>query len=406
LAGTRKKICEKILTTKEYFPWNFSPSNRSGTIGLAIQMDLRKSIGPALAVLLLIGVAVAINYSVRERKQEIASRHSASLVTVKILSGSEKESFLTDPELIKLFETEGIEIAVQKAGSREIATRPDLKTFDVAYPAGAHAAVKISQTTGSKLIYPTFYTPMAVASWKSLIPVLEKSGLVSQKDGSFYIVDMARLVEMMQRGTRWKDLPGNTVYAVGKSILVTSTDVRKSNSGGMYLALAAYLANGNNVVDNDADAEKVASGMVSLFSKQGFQESSSAGPFEDYTAMGIGKAPLVMIYEQQFLEHVLSHPNPNPDMALLYPVPTILSKHTIVALSDNGARFAQIMTSNPKVISIAHRYGFRTQDNSELFTALEAKKMVIPHTIVDVIDPPTFDILEKLINRIDAALSK
>jgi hypothetical protein len=369
-------------------------------------MNARKAIGPALAVLLLIGVAFAINRSMHDRKQEIAGQHSGARITVKILSGSEKEQFLADPELTKVLESEGIALQVQKSGSREIATRSDLKNFDAAYPAGAHAAVKISQTTGSKLIYPTFYTPMAVASWKPLIPVLEKSGLVSQKDGSFYIVDMARLVDLMQKGTRWKDLPGNTAYAVGKSILVTSTDVRKSNSGGMYLALAAYLANGNNVVDNDADADKVGASMVGLFSKQGFQESSSAGPFEDYTSMGIGKAPLVMIYEQQFLEYLLSHQNPNPDMALLYPVPTILSKHTLVALSDNGARFAQVMTTNPKIISIAHRYGFRTMDNAELFESVERKKMVIPRTIVDVIDPPSFDVLEKLIGRIDAALSK
>jgi len=210
----------------------------------------------------------------------------------------------------------------------------------------------------------------------------------------------------MQKGTRWKDLPGNTAYAVGKSVLISSTDVRKSNSGGMYLALAAYLANGNNVVDNDADADKVAAGMVGLFSRQGFQESSSAGPFEDYTAMGIGKTPLVMIYEQQFLEYILSHAKPNPEMVLLYPVPTILSKHTLVALSDNGARFAQTMISNPKISSIAQRYGFRTQDSSELFAAVEAKKFVVPHTVVDVIDPPSYDILEKLINRVDAGLSK
>src|SRR5262249_7232508 len=89
--------------------------------------------------------------------------------------------------------------------------------------------------------------------------------------GSYYTFDMAKLVEMMEKGTRWKDLPGNSAYSVGKSVLVTSTDVRKSNSGGMYLALAAYIANGNNVVDKDADADKVGDRMVSLFSRQGFQ---------------------------------------------------------------------------------------------------------------------------------------
>jgi hypothetical protein len=122
--------------------------------------------------------------------------------------------------------------------------------------------------------------------------------------------------------------------------------------------------------------------------------------------MGIGKAPLVMIYEQQFLEYILSHPNPNPDMVLLYPQPTILSKHTMVALSENGARFAQIMVSNPKIISIAHRYGFRTQDNTELFAAADARKFAIPHTLVDVIDPPSYDIFEDLIHDVDMRLSK
>ncbi len=370
-------------------------------------MNFRRLVGPLLALVLLAGVGLAVSYSVREKRQgEAAARESAARITVRVLTGSEKEKFLLDPELTKVLAAEGIAITVQKAGSREIATRSDLKTFDAAYPAGAPAAVKISETTGSKRIFTSFYTPMCVASWRTLLPVLENAGVVAAKGGSWFIVDMAKLVGMMQKGTRWKDLPGNTAYPVGKSVLVSSTDVRKSNSGGMYLALAAYVGNGNNVVDNEADADRLGASMVGLFSRQGFQESSSAGPFEDYTSMGIGKAPLVMIYEQQFLEYVLSRQSVNPDMVLLYPAPTILSKHTIVALSDNGVRFAEAMTTNAKIQSIAHRYGFRSQDNTELFAQAEARKLAVPHTLVDVIDPPSYDILEKLIGRIDAALSR
>jgi hypothetical protein len=368
-------------------------------------MKLPKALGPLLAVLLLIGVALAIKHSAMETRQaQIAAQQAAERVTIKILTGSEKEHFLADPELARVLAVHGMAITFQKAGSREIATRPDLKGFDVAFPAGAHAAVKIAQTAGAKRVFTFFYTPIAVASWKSLLPVLEQSGLVSQKDGSYFIVDMGKLLELMEKGERWKDLPGNTAYSVNKSILITSTDVRKSNSGALYLALAAYLANDNSVVVNDSEANKVAARMVTLFSRQGFQESSSAGPFEDYTIMGIGKAPLVMVYEQQFLEYVLSREHPNPDMVLLYPQPTILSKHTLVALTDNGARFAEEMVSDPKVSAIAQRFGFRTEDSTELFAAAEAKKLAVPHTIVNVIDPPTYDILEKLINDVDAGL--
>jgi hypothetical protein len=370
-------------------------------------MNLRKVVGPLLAVFVLAGVTFAIRYSAREARQaQIASERAAARITVSILTSSEKEHFLEDPELAKVLADQGMAITVQKAGSREIASRSDLKSFDIAFPAGAHAAVKIAQNTGSKRIFTFFYSPMAVASWKSLIPVLEESGLVQQKQNAYFIVDMGKLLDLMEKGTRWKDLPGNTAYSVGKSVLVTSTDVRKSNSAAMYLSLAAYLANGNNVVATDADADKIAGKMVTLFSRQGYQESSSSGPFEDYTAMGIGKAPLVMVYEQQFLEYVFAHANPNPDMVLLYPEPTILSKHTMVALTDNGARFAHEMISDPKVNAVAERYGFRAADNTELFKEAEAKKLAIPHTIVDVIDPPTYDILEKLINRVDEGLKQ
>jgi hypothetical protein len=370
-------------------------------------MNIRRAVGPVLGFLVLAGIGLAISYSVRDKKiADAAAARNAAIFTVKVLSGSEKEQFLTDPELAKVLEAEGMRISFQKAGSREIATRPDLKSFDVAYPAGAHAAVKIEQATGSKRVFTSFYTPMAVASWKTLIPVLERSGLVRLKDGAYYIIDMDKLVGMMQKGTRWKDLPDNSAYPVGKSVLVTSTDVRKSNSGGLYLALAAYVANGNNVVDSDEAVEKVTPSLVSLFSRQGYQESSSSGPFEDYVSMGIGKAPLVMIYEQQFLEYVLARAKPNPDMVLLYPAPTILSKHTIVALTDHGARFAQVMTTNAKINSIAQRYGFRSEDNAELLAAASAHKIAIPQTLVDVIDPPTYDIMEKLIEGIDRSLAK
>src|ERR1700676_1043828 len=93
-------------------------------------MNFRKAIGPPLAVLLLSGVGLAVYYSAKEKKQsDLAAQKAAARITVRVLTGSEKEKFLNDTELSKVLEAEGINITVQKAGSREIATWPDLKTF-------------------------------------------------------------------------------------------------------------------------------------------------------------------------------------------------------------------------------------------------------------------------------------
>src|SRR5256885_4824873 len=76
----------------------------------------------------------------------------------------------------------------------------------------------------------------------------------------------------------------------------------------MYLALASYVLNGQQVVQSPADLERVLPQVAPLFLRQGFQESSSAGPFEDYLALGMGKAPLLVAYESQLVEFLLRHP--------------------------------------------------------------------------------------------------
>ncbi len=379
---------------------------------------MRKFLGPALALLLLVGVVIGIVFSARDKQASASDAQNAAVAAagsapaadgntvVRILTGSEKLDFLRDPELAKALDAEGIVLDVQKAGSREIATHPDLKTFDVAYPAGVAAAQKIAAATGSRRMSNSFYTPMAVASWKQLLPPLEANSIVRRQGGAYYIADMHKLVGMMEQGARWKDLQPNPAYAVNKSVLIGSTDVRTSNSAAMYLALVSYVANGDNVVDSDAAADQVVDRLLGLFSKQGYQESSSSGPFEDYVTMKLGKSPLVMVYEQQFLQYAFRQTSIDPDMVLLYPQPTVLTKHTIVALTDKGARFADVFERNPEVRKIASRYGFRSSDNTALFAEARARKIEMPQTLVDVVDPPTYDLLERMIVRIESRLGK
>lgn len=379
---------------------------------------MKKFLGPALALLLLVGVVVGIVFSARDKQASASDAQNATVAEagsapaadgntiVRILTGSEKLDFLRDPELAKALDAEGIVLDVQKAGSREIASHPDLKTFDVAYPAGVAAAQKIATATGSRRMSNSFYTPMAVASWKQLLPPLEANGIVRRQGGAYYIADMHKLVGMMEQGARWKDLQPNPAYAVSKSVLIGSTDVRTSNSAAMYLALVSYVANGDNVVDSDAAADQVVDRLLGLFSKQGYQESSSSGPFEDYVTMKLGKSPLVMVYEQQFLQYAFRQASIDPDMVLLYPQPTVLTKHTIVALTDKGARFADVFERNPEVRKIASRYGFRGSDNAALFAEAKARKIEMPQTLVDVVDPPTYDLLERMIVRIESRLGQ
>jgi hypothetical protein len=356
---------------------------------------MKRLLGPLLLVVLVAGVGYGIYRSVRE---VLTRRH---VVAVRGLVGSEKVPYLTDPRVLAALRRHGYELRVDKAGSREMAGRADLKQYDFGFPAGAPAAVKLMQVTGARRSYTPFFTPMAVASWRPLVQLLAANGLARQAPDSTWQLDMRALLPVMRDGKRWQDLKGSAAYPVGKSVLISSTDVRTSNSAAMYLALASYVLNGDNVVQREADAAKVVPVAAGLFLRQGFQESSTAGPFDDYVTMGMGKAPLVMIYEAQFIQYQIEHPTAVREMVLLYPRPTVFTKHSLVPFNARGDSVGALLERDEELQHLAAEYGLRTNDPGYAAKLWAAKNVRVPAQLLDVIDPPSFEMLEQMITAIE-----
>jgi hypothetical protein len=88
-------------------------------------------------------------------------------------------------------------------------------------------------------------------------------------------------------------------------------------------------------------------------------------------------------------------------MVLMYPEPTILSKHTFVSLTAAGADLGRFLAGDPELRKLATEYGFRTTDTAGFRAFLEAHKVSAPETIIDVIDPPTYERLEAMISRLE-----
>ena len=347
-----------------------------------------------LAVLLIIGVGYGIISSARDAL-------GPGAVTVSGLIGSEKAPFFSDARVVAALKRGGFVVATSTAGSRQIAGA-DLSQKDFAFPAGVPSAEKIRlDHAGSKAVVP-FYTPMAIATWKPIVDLLVKAGVASD-DGSIITLDVAEYMKLVDENKRWRDLPGNTTYPVNKSILITSTDVRRSNSAAMYLSLASYIANGDNIVENNAEVGRIIDRLAPLFLRQGFVASSTEEPFEDYLVQGMGKSPMVMIYESQFIQRkAAADGSITPDMVLMYPNPTIFSKHTFVGLTPDGIRLGDFLTNDPEMRSLATQFGFRTTDTAAFAAFVADHQLPVPSSIIDVIDPPTYETLEAMIVRLEA----
>jgi len=78
---------------------------------------MKRILGPFLLLLPVVGVGWGILRSVRE---SLRSRHVAP---VRGLVGSEKVGYLTDPRVVAALKKHGLDLQVEKAGSREMAAR-------------------------------------------------------------------------------------------------------------------------------------------------------------------------------------------------------------------------------------------------------------------------------------------
>jgi hypothetical protein len=358
---------------------------------------MKRLLGPLLLAVLVIGVGAAIFYSV---SQQISLRQ---IVTVKGAIGSEKEAFFTDPKVVDVLKQNGIVVQFDKAGSRSIATTLDVSKYDFVFPSGVPAATKLRQDHPKATSYDEFFSPMAIATWKPIAEMLVANGFAKDM-GGYYAFNMDEYLKAVTAGTRWSDLKNNEAYNVNKNILITSTDVTQSNSAAMYLALASYVANANNVIQSDQDIQAVYPVVAPLFLKQGFTENSSAVPFDDYLSMGMGHSPMVMIYEAQFIAQAALQNGLSSDMALMYPDPTIYSKHILIALTENGKKLGELLQTNPDLQRLAVENGFRNS-NIDLFKQVKKdRKLTLPDTLVNVVDPPSYDNLEKTIQMIQDQL--
>lgn len=368
-----------------------------------------------LVVTAVLGVALAgaFTYSFFDKKASTSLLHKQEqTLNLRGLIALDVEAYLKDPRVVKVLDENQIKLDITRVGSREMAGKVagGQGGYDFYFPSGvvaanqvADAAKKAGLTTTS---YSPFYTPMIVASWLPIGKLLVANGLAKAAGDKVYELDMSRLTELMLSKKRWNELTHNTDYDVSRSILVSTTDVRKSNSAAMYLALTSYALNHNETLSEREAAKTIAKQVAELFKRQGYQENYVNGNFDDYISIGIGKTPLAFIYENQLVAYAINKKGVAADMVLMYPKPTIFNKVMLVAANDNAKRLGDILASNAELDKIAIEYGFRTA-NADAFTAAVSKTgLAVKARVTDVVDPPSYEIMADMIEVITAEMKQ
>ena len=311
--------------------------------------------------------------------------------------GSEKRAYFEDPDVVTRLEELGYRVSVTTAGSRQIATTTDIAEQDFVFPSSAPATQKVrEQGSGYSVDFP-FFTPMAVASWKPIADLLVAEGVVSEENGA-YTLDVNKYMDLARSGKRWRDL--GEAYPSPRNVQIRSTDIRTSNSAAMYLSLLAWEVAERDPERRD-DVGFLIDEIAPFFTAQGYSEASSSGPFTDYLSQGMGAAPMVMVYEAQFLgEQMRPNSRIRDDMVLLHLSPTVLANHGIVGVSAGGKELGRLLSNDPQLQQLAARHGFRPANSGSLADELADRGFDAPSDYVNSIDPPSYDRLEQLIDGV------
>jgi hypothetical protein len=269
--------------------------------------------------------------------------------TVQVAVGSEDMGFFRDGQTMAEFAANDFTVVPVPMGSRQMAVNAktlNAAGYDALFPSSEDFALEIEQ----KLNPPygnqqPFSTPLAVFTWRDLLPGLEAAQIVDPAGTKF---NLGRYIADTASGTN--------------HMLLDMANPADSDSGAMFLAAASYVLNNGVVVQSASTAIALAPQIRAVVGPLGGTENTTGHVFSQYLE-GESAEPLALGYQSEFFEAQQTGALP-ANAVMLQLDPSINCVHTIVPLDKPGLKFATLLDTDPVLLDLAARkYGFIDSTN-------------------------------------------
>ncbi len=241
----------------------------------------------------------------------------------------------------------------------------------------------------------TLNTPIVIYSWDKVVQSLINEGIVTEKDGVYYISDMNKLMNYILEGKNWSDIGLNELY--GK-INIASTDPVTSSPGATYYGLLLSTLSGGQVLDENINNNLPK--LKQFYIKSGYMNNTPADLFERYLKTGMGGQPMIVDYEKSIIDFANSNPDGfkqvKKDIRILYPSPTIWNSHCYAYFTENGKKLYDAF-DDKEIQQIAwEKYGFRTGITGGSYD-VSSIGIGVPQTITSTVSSLKMDVYNQLI---------
>ena len=376
-------------------------------------MQKRMLIGLVL-LLVAAGIIVALQVMGGGEKDENGGSNSGSDTTpvprVQVVTGyigGEKEGFLQNPKIQQLLRDRYyLEVDFTRMGSIDL-VKADSTGLDFLWPSN-EVALQLYRDDHPGVVVKTetiFNSPIVMYSWPPIVDALIAQGIVESQSGVYYVIDTAKMVDLIIAGTQWQDIGLSQLFG---NVSVVSTDPTRSNSGNMFYGLLANLlvaeSNPTNSVATDATIEGVLPTIKSYYDSLGFLPTGSGEMWDSFVSVGMSQNPIIVGYESQLIEFSIEQaasPDQVNGIRVLYPRPTVWSSHPMIALTDGGEALLAAL-QDPEILDIAWReHGFRTGFGGVVNDPQALSITGIPQDITAVLPLPRPSTMDRLIEYLE-----
>lgn len=286
-----------------------------------------------------------------------------------------KADFFEDSEVRRILMRHNIWVDMTKSETREILLH-DIDQYDFVFPSGGSSAELIkerqAQKKGSHVgSYTPFITPLVLATYREYADVLQDAGIVSPQQGQgqaaplYYRIKMRQFLDLTKQGKRWSELGVRHKVNNENKMLAHTPDICETNSGGAYLGMVAFLENNNDVVKSENEARVLAGKIRPTVTAMGLPATDIFEIFIKPEGKGI--APVVVVYEHQYLEYQLnqqaSNGKPDSSRVLLYPDPSSMSQPMYISLNEKADDLGELLHTDPALRRRAVELGYRLVDH-------------------------------------------
>ena len=253
----------------------------------------KQIIGIAIFVILIL---VIIGFKVFSDKNGNSS-NLANLKTVYVATGGGKEDFIADEDVVRIMQEKyKLNVVYDSWSNGKLIKNPlvredGITKYDAMFCSDQrfydYYKVAANKANGEADRYPvlqgglTLNTPIVIYSWDTVVDKLESEGIVTKKDGVYYISNMDKMLEYILNGKKWSDIGLTDLYG---NINIASTDPVTSSPGATYYGLLLSIMCKSQVTNETADTNLPK--LKDFYIKSGYMNNTPADLFERYLKTG------------------------------------------------------------------------------------------------------------------------